>query len=77
MSVQVISLFLLTTGRIQKNLGREDGRIQRDLYSERVKHSERLVLRAVPDEAFLYKKTNNRDVYVDYGSTAQINDAFS
>ena len=33
------------------------------------KDSDRLVIRAVPDEEFLYKKINNRDVYVDYGST--------
>ena len=34
--------------------------------------SERLVLRAVPDEEFLQKNINNKDVYVDYGSTEDI-----
>ena len=43
------------------------------------KDSERLVLRAVPDEEFLYKKINNRDGYVDYRSTEDIpkEDTFS
>ena len=38
--------------------------------------SERLVPRAVavPDEEFLHKKINNRDLYVDYGSTKDIPD---
>ena len=36
------------------------------------KDSERPVLRPVPDEEFLYKTINNRDMYVDYGSTEDI-----
>ena len=36
------------------------------------KDSERPVLRPVPDEEFLYKTINNRDMYVDYGSTENI-----
>ena len=42
------------------------------------KDSERLALRAVSDEEFLHKKINNRDVYVEYGSTGDIpeEDAF-
>ena len=36
------------------------------------KDSERLVLRAVPDEEFLHKNINNREVYVDYYSTEDI-----
>ena len=34
--------------------------------------SERLVLRALPHEEFLYKKINNRDVFADYGFTEDI-----
>ena len=34
------------------------------------KDSERLV--AIPDEEFLHKEINNRDVYVNYGSTEDI-----
>ena len=36
------------------------------------KDTDRLVLRVVPDEEFLHKKINNRDVYVDYDSTENI-----
>ena len=36
------------------------------------KDSKILVLRAVPDEEFLHKKINNRDVNVDYGSAEDI-----
>ena len=36
------------------------------------KDSERLVLGAVPDEELLHKKINNKDMYVDYGSTKDI-----
>ena len=36
------------------------------------KDSERLVLQAVPNEEFQHKKINDRDVYVDYGSTEVI-----
>ena len=40
--------------------------------------SERLVLRVVTDEEFLHKNINNKDVYVDYGSTEDITeDAYS
>ena len=40
--------------------------------------SERLVLRVVTDEEFLHKNKNNKDVYVDYGSTEDITeDAYS
>ena len=40
--------------------------------------SERLVLRVVTDEEFLHKNLNNKDVYVDYGSTEDITeDAYS
>ena len=40
--------------------------------------SKRLALRAVPDEEFVHKNTNNRDVYADYGSTKDIpEDAYS
>ena len=41
-------------------------RIQR-----RWKDSERLGLRAVPEE-FLHKKVNNKDAYVDYGAAKDI-----
>ena len=34
--------------------------------------SERLVLRAVPSKELLHEKINNKDVYVDYGSTKNI-----
>ena len=30
---------------------------------------ERVVLRAIPNEEFVYKKTNHRNIYVEYGST--------
>ena len=40
--------------------------------------SERLVLPAVPDEEFLHKNINNKDVYIDYGFTEDIpEDAYS
>ena len=32
----------------------------------------RFVLRAVPNKEFLHKYINNRNVYVDYGSTEDI-----
>ena len=76
-SAQRISIFLLTTGRIQKDLERIEG--FREAFIQRGwKDWERLVLRAVPDEDFLHKKINNRDIYVDYGSTENISeeDAF-
>ena len=34
--------------------------------------SDRPVLRAVPHEEFLHKNINNRDAYLDYGSTEDI-----
>ena len=47
-------------------------------FQRRWNDSERLLLRAVPDEEFLYKNINNRDIYVDYGSTEDIpEDAYS
>ena len=47
-------------------------------FQRRWNDSERLVLGAVPDEEFLYKNINNRDIYVDYGSTEDIpEDAYS
>lgn len=36
------------------------------------KDSERVAVRVVPDEEFLYKKINNRDLYMDYGSKEDI-----
>ena len=30
------------------------------------------VIRAAPNEEFLHKKINNKDVYVDYGATEDI-----
>ena len=39
------------------------------------KDSERLVLQAVPDEAFLSRKINKRDFHVEYGSTEDILEA--
>ena len=39
------------------------------------KDSEKLVLQAVPDEAFLYRKINKIDFHVDYGSTEDILEA--
>ena len=51
---------------------RKDRSVQRGPYLDRMKDSERLLLRAVPDKEFLHKKINNRDVYVDYASTEYI-----
>ena len=65
---QGISLFLLATGRIKKDLQRMEG--FREAFIQRGwEGSERLVLWAVPEEEFLNNKINNRDDYVDYGST--------
>ena len=52
------------------------GRIQKDMrgiYSENTwKDSEGLALRAVPDEEFLQKKINNKDVYGDHDAAEDI-----
>ena len=34
-----------------------------------MEQSESLVLRVVPDKAFLHTKINNKDIYVYYGAT--------
>ena len=63
---QGISLFLLATERIQKYLERING--FRETFIQRGwKYSERHPLRAVPEEDFLHKKINTRDVFVVYG----------
>ena len=73
---QGISLFLLATERIQKYLERING--FRETFIQRGwKYSERHPLRAVPEEDFLHKKINTRDVFVVYGSTVQKNDVFN
>ena len=70
-SAQGIYLFLLATGRIQKDLERM-GRFREAFIQREWKDSERLVLWEAPDKEFLNKKINNREVYVDYGSTENI-----
>ena len=62
---------MLATGRIQKDLERMEG-FSEAFIQRGWKDSERLVLQAVPNEEFQHKKINNRDVYVDYGSTEVI-----
>ena len=51
----------------------------REVFTQRRSNGpERFVLRAVPNEEFLHKYVNNRNVYVDYGSTEDIQeDAYS
>ena len=56
---------------------REDKWIQRGIYSERMKVFRKHPLRAVPEEDFLHKKINTRDVFVVYASTVQKNDVFN
>ena len=64
-------LIKLATRRIQKDLERVEG--FREVFNQRGwKDSERLVLRAVPNEEFLHNKISNRDVYVYYSSTEDI-----
>ena len=56
---------------------RENKWIQRDIYSERMKVFRKHPLRAVPEEDFLHKKINTRDIFVVYASTVQKNDVFN
>ena len=69
-SGQVICLFLLAMGRIQK--GTKDSDHAEAFIQRAWKQSESLMLRVVPDEEFLHNKINNRGVYVDYVATEDI-----
>ena len=51
----------------------KDSEGYREAFIQRTwKDSEGLVLRAVPDEEFLQKKINNKDVYEDHDATKDI-----
>ena len=75
-SAQGISLLLLATGRIRKDLQMMEG-FREAFIQGGWKDSERLVTRAVPDEELLHKKINNRDVYVDHGFTEDIPEEYA
>ena len=51
---------------------REDGKIRRGLYSERMKGFGESCTTSSSREELLRKKINNQDVYLDYGSIEDI-----